>query len=110
MKIAIERKELQDNIQKKKIAMIQKFEKLMKKGKIDKDEIHKEIMILKGEKVLASSGQHQLNQSSGDRLNSSLNDAQYLDHFQTEKNKQDFDENLITESDYNGVSTFASSD
>ena len=92
----------------KKETMIKKLEKLLLKGKIDKDEIYKEINILKGEKTNNSSNP-QMNQTAFIKTYSNLSEIEYQENFQTENNWDK--EILITDNtDYRGVSTYASID
>jgi len=101
--IAEEKRKLQEEIKRKKEVMVDKFAKLLKKGKLDRNEIYKEINLLKGEKVDADS--YQPHHTARDRSHSDLSDEDYQLHFNTENDKSTY---LNTESDNKVVSTIAS--
>ena len=80
--------------------------KIMKSWK--SNEIYKEINILKGEKTNNSSNP-QMNQTAFIKTYSNLSEIEYQENFQTENNWDN--EILITDNtDYRGVSTYASID
>jgi hypothetical protein len=103
--IAEEKRQLQDNIKMKKEEMMKKFEKLLRKGKFDRNEIMKEITILKGEKVHANSQQFNTEYQMSRSVLS--DDDEQIDYVKTEHKTND---NLPTETDYRGVSTYATFD
>ena len=84
---------------------MKKFEKLLKKGKIDKNYLYKEIMILKGEKGVADS--LPLNTEYDISKSSSIENG-FNANFQSGRNKEHYYSQ--TETDNKGISTFASFD
>ncbi len=103
--IADEKRKIQDSIKVKKEEMMKKFEKLLKKGKIDRNYLYQEIMILKGEKGLADSFPIKTDVNIS---KSSFSENGQYETFQTERTKQNH--YLETETDNKVLSTFASVD
>ena len=83
---------------------MQKFEKLLKKGKLDKNEIYKEINLLKGEKVNSVSIPISTDYIKSNSILSE--DDKVNEYFKTEQSRSN--DYMNTETDYKGVSTFAS--
>jgi hypothetical protein len=103
--IAEEKRKIQDSIKVKKEEMMKKFEKLLKKGKIDRNYLYKEIMVLKGEKGLADSLPIKTDFNIS---KSSFSENGQYENFQTERTKQN--PYLETETDDKVLSTYATVD